>query len=47
MRGFFLPDPKMVKDKKAFDKRRKQNGMFGGMNLPDLPWPSLAFLGLL
>ena len=25
MRGFFLPDPKMVEEQKAFQERRKKN----------------------
>ena len=40
MRGFFLPDPKMVKEQEAMRQKRKQNAaMFGdaGMNVPGMP----------
>ena len=42
MRGFFLPDPKMVAEQEASRKRRQQNAnMFGGFNFEGMGMPGM------
>ena len=47
MRGFFLPDPKMVAEQEASRKRRQQNAkMFGGFNFEGMEGVNMAGMGM-